>query len=337
MEGTYKGKVLGVGSPVTDLLAQVDDAFVASLHGAKGGMELVTPEVMADIIARLKGTTLRAPGGSAGNTTFALARLGASCSFLGKLGKDDDGDYYRSSFQALGGDGSRFKYTLDRASARCVSLITPDGERTMRTDLGAALLLSPDEISPADFAGIYLAHIEGYLLFNPDLAQKVIRSAKEAGCLVSLDLGSFEVVRAAGSMLSSLLENYVDIVFANEDEAEAFCNEENPLVALGQLNKYCKVAAVKLGADGAWLQERGEAPVRVHSVPVKAENVIDTTGAGDYWAAGFLYGYLRGLPLLACGRIGSVLGAAVVQQIGAQLPEAVWQEVCASVDALSKG
>lgn len=334
MEAQFKGPVLGVGSPVVDLLAQVNDKFIASIHGAKGGMELVTPEVMEQIIAKLGSTTLRAPGGSAGNTTFVLARLGAACSFLGKLGKDEDGEYYLNSFQELGGDINRFKFTFDRSSARCVSLITPDGERTMRTDLGAALLLSPDEISPADFEGVYLAHIEGYLLFNPDLAQKVVRCAHEAGCLVSLDLGSFEVVRATSSMLLSLLEEYVDIVFANEDEAEAFCGNSDPLAALAELSKCCRIAAVKLGADGAWVQEHDGAPVRVRPVAVQPGNVLDTTGAGDYWAAGFLYGILRGLPVARCGDIGSVLGAAVVQQIGAQLPAMVWDEVIAKIDSL---
>jgi len=325
MEGNFRGRMLGVGSPVVDLLAQVDDSFIEGIHGHKGGMELVSPEVMAEIVGKLGSTTVRASGGSAGNTTFALARLGAACSFLGKLGKDDDGEYYQNCFRELGGDCARFKFTFDRASARCVSMITPDGERTMRTDLGAAALLSPDEISPADFAGIYLAHIEGYLLFNPELAQKALASAKEAGCLVSLDLGSFEVVRAAESMLHSLLTRYVDIVFANEDEAEAFTGQKDALHALDALSACCPTAAVKLGAAGAWVKDRGGESVRI--MPVRAENVLDTTGAGDYWAAGFLYGKLRGLPPVACGEIGSILGAAVVQQIGAQLPEAVWAEV----------
>lgn len=336
MERNLRGKVVGVGSPVVDLLAQVGDEFIGSIHGDKGGMELVSPEVMDEIVSRVESTIVRAAGGSAGNTIFALAHLGAACSFVGKLGKDEDGDYYQNCFRTISGDCSRFKFTLDRNTARCVSLITPDGERTMRTDLGAALLLSPDEISVEDFKGIYLAHIEGYLLFNPDLAQKVIRCAKEAGCLVSLDLGSFEVVAAAESMLHSLLSHYVDFVFANEDEAKAFCRHHDPIVALEELNKCCKYAAVKVGAAGAWVKERGCEPV--HVKPRRVAEVLDTTGAGDYWAAGFLYGQLRGLPLAVCGEIGSILGAAVVQQIGAELPDEVWQETAQSVDSvLSKG
>lgn len=317
--------MIGVGSPVVDLLAQVSEEFVADIHGEKGGMELVSAEVMQEISARLKGTTVRAAGGSAGNTTFAMAKLGARCSFLGKLGHDESGDYYRCSFSELSGDCSRFKFSDDTQTAQCISLITPDSERTMRTYLGAALELSDNEISSDDFSGIYIAHIEGYLLFNPDLAQKAISCAKEAGCLVSIDLGSFEVVQAAESMLCSLLENYVDIVFANEDESRAFCGSADPLVGLEKLGEYCDIAVVKIGAEGAWVKQKGEEPVRVE--PVAVESVIDTTGAGDFFAAGFLYGLLRELPVDVCGQVGSLMGARVVEQIGADLPDTIWDTV----------
>ncbi len=330
MDNTFKGTMIGVGSPVVDLLAQVSEDFIKTIHGDKGGMELVSSEVMQEIVNQLNGTIVRAPGGSAGNTTFALAKMGAKCSFLGKLGKDEDGDYYRCSFEKCNGDSSRFKYALDHATARCVSLITPDSERTMRTDLGAALLLDADEITPRDFEGIYLAHIEGYLLFNPALAQKVIQSAKQAGCLVSIDLGSFEVVAASESMLFSLLTNHVDIVFANEDESRAFCGSADPLVGLEELSKCCSVAVVKIGAKGAWVKGEGQEPVKIEPVP--ADSVVDTTGAGDFFAAGFLYGYLRGMTLAECGEIGSLLGAEVVQQIGAGLPETVWDEISKKIN-----
>ena len=147
--------------------------------------------------------------------------MGASCSFLGKIGNCEEGAFYRDSFAKLGGDITRFKVG-SISNGRCLSLVTPDGERTMRTDLGAAMSLSPDEISVSDFVGCTHAHIEGYLLFNESLMLRVIESAKEAGCTISLDLASFEVVNATKSILPGILRNYVDIVFANEEEAAAF-------------------------------------------------------------------------------------------------------------------
>ena len=317
-------KMIGVGSPIVDLLARVSEEFVAGIEGDKGGMELVTPEQIEVLLAQLPSDPFIAPGGSAANTTFALAKVGVPAAFLGKLGEDELATTYRDGFANLGGDTSRFKSTGDAPTARCLSLVTPDSERTMRTELGAAALMSPDEVTAGDFTGCGLAHIEGYLLFNPALAEKVLATAKEAGCTVSLDLGAFEVVRAAGDDLSRLLEQFVDIVYANEDEAEAFTGSKDPVAALDALGKLCEVAAVKLGAEGAIIDGHGE---RVTIEPRKAEQVIDTTGAGDFWAAGFLYGYLHGLPLQTAGSIGSLFGAEVVQHMGVDLEPEAWQRV----------
>lgn len=324
MNPTQTKKLIGVGSPIMDLLAQVDDAFVAGIDGAKGGMELVTPEGMEGLLGAVPGNLVTAPGGSAANTTFALARVGVPCAFLGKLGADDLAAEYRETFEKLGGDVSRFKATDAAPTARCLSLVTPDSERTMRTDLGAAALLAPEEVSASDFTGAALAHIEGYLLFNPALAERVLASAKEAGCEVSLDLGSFEVVHAARDTLSGLLRDYVDIVFANEDEAEAFCGSREPAKALDSLRQHCGIAAAKQGAEGAVIDGHGE---RVTVPARKVATVIDTTGAGDFWAAGFLYGHLHGLPLQTCGMLGSLFGAEVVQHLGVDLGPESWAVV----------
>ena len=317
-------KIIGVGSPIVDLLAQVSEEFVAGIEGDKGGMELVTPEQIEALVGQLSGAPVIAPGGSAANTIFALAKVGVPSAFLGKLGEDALGATYRDAFAALGGDIARFKSTNAAPTARCLSLVTPDSERTMRTELGAAALMAPEEVTADDFAGCALAHIEGYLLFNPALAHQVLSTAKAAGCTVSLDLGAFEVVRAAGDNLPRLLEEFVDIVYANEDEAEAFTGSKDPIAALDALGKLCDIAVVKLGAEGAIIDGRGE---RVTIAPRKAKQVIDTTGAGDFWAAGFLYGYLHGLPLQVAGSIGSLFGAEVVQHMGVDLEPEAWQRV----------
>ncbi len=321
-------KVIGVGSPIVDRLAQVPEAFVASIDGAKGGMELVDHTTLAGLINRVDVPVLRAPGGSAANTTYALAKMGLPAAFLGKIGDDEDGQYYLDAFSAAGGDCARFRRTTDRNTACCLSLVTPDSERTMRTDLGAALLLDPEEIGPEDFAGCAHAHVEGYLLFNRPLTEAVLDAARRAGCTISLDLGSFEVVRAAADVLPALLDEYVDAVFANEDEARVYLGEDNPELALAALGEMCGTVAVKLGARGALLR-RADETARISAIP--ADPVTDTTGAGDCWAAGFLYGWLHDWPLSACGRLGAVLGAETVQYLGALPPEPSWDRIRAEM------
>ena len=319
-----KPTIIGVGNPIVDAIALVEEAYLSQIDGDKGGMVLVNEDIISGLIASLPAAPVPSPGGSAGNTLFALAKMGASCSFLGKIGNCEEGAFYRDSFAKLGGDITRFKVG-SVSNGRCLSLVTPDGERTMRTDLGAAMSLSPDEISVSDFVGCTHAHIEGYLLFNESLMLRVIESAKEAGCTISLDLASFEVVNATKSILPGILRNYVDIVFANEEEAAAFTdiNEDYSAMAL-ELAEHCEIAAVKVGAHGSYIAHGGS----VEKIePVFAERVIDTTGAGDLWAAGFLFGWTQDRPLPECAKIGSILGAAVVQEQGSTLPQKVWQDI----------
>lgn len=324
--------VIGVGSPIVDLVAEVSDEFLLSILGGKGGMELIDTATMISILSLLDREPVRAPGGSAGNTTFALARLGMRCAFLGKIGDDENGAYYRAAFHQAGGDCSRFKMDGVEATARCISLVTPDSERTMRTHLGAAMNLGAGEIVIDDFQGCRHAHIEGYLLFNRELLMAVLNTAKEAGCTVSLDLGSFEVVESARDLLPEILDRYVDIVFANEDEAACFCGSRDITAGLVSLNRHCAVVAVKKGRDGAWLTNDSDS-FHVPAVPV--ETVLDTTGAGDFWAAGFLYGYLGGYPISTCGRFGAILGAQVVQCMGAALSEEQWKQIAHSFTSIT--
>lgn len=317
-------KVVGVGSPIVDLLAHVDEAFLNTCAGTKGGMELVDDSFLCGLLEKLVERPALAAGGSAANTVFALARLGLPAAFIGKLGRDAMGRHYLDEFERLRGDRSRFKYCDGSATARCLSLITPDGERTMRTCLGAAAHMAAADIAAADFEGFDHAHIEGFLLFNPDLTRAALQAARAAGCTVSLDLGSFEVVRAAGPALRDLLKESVDMVFANEEEAEAFCGTSDPEHALDELAALCSTAVVKLGAAGSLIQD---ASGRIAVEALRVSPVVDTTGAGDFWAAGFLYGKLNGLPSAECGRLGSLLGAAVVQHLGADLPPECWRAV----------
>ncbi|AQT68818.1 putative sugar kinase YdjH [Anaerohalosphaera lusitana] len=317
-------KITGVGSPIMDLLSHVPDEFVSTHAGEKGGMALVDHDAMEALLSRLDEFPKLAAGGSAANTIFALARLETPCGFVGKLGDDAQAKEYLQHFEKFGGDTSGFKFCTKDATARCLSLVTPDYERTMCTCLGAAANLAPDEISISDFEGYSHVHLEGYLLFNQDLIKAILKHAKDAGCTVSLDLGSFQIVESFKDLVTELLDKYVDIVFANEDEAEAFSGSKDPEESLKLLGKYCDIAVVKLGAEGSFIQNT-EGKVKVVANPV--ESVVDTTGAGDYWAAGFLCGYLRGYPMNVCGEMGSILGAEVVQQLGAELPDDRWSAV----------
>lgn len=317
-------ELVGVGNPIIDVLAQVPETFLETVGGEKGGMVLTDAETLGKWMAELPEPFSEAPGGSAGNTVFAAARLGLKTTFIGKTGNDSGGTFYRERLEALGGDASRFKSGAV-PNGRCLSLITPDSERTLRTDLGAAATLSPAEVTPADFIGCGHAHIEGYLLFNPDLMTTVLKAAKAAACTISVDLASFEVVEASRDILGDLLRDYVDIVFANEDEAAAFLGKRLPegdmAVALAD---FCDLAVVKAGAQGAWLARGTEV---LHSPAIPNITAIDTTGAGDYWAAGFLAGWLRGKPLPVCSNWGARLGAEIVKVIGAELPDDTWEAI----------
>ncbi|NCG08603.1 MAG: adenosine kinase [Verrucomicrobia bacterium] len=325
-----KKKIIGVGSPVVDTIALVDDAFLDNVNGDKGGMLLVESTELGSMLNNLPAGSIRAPGGSAGNTLFALARMGAPAALLGKLGNCSIAEFYLEQFKHHGGETSRFKHG-SIPNGHCLSLVTPDGERTMRTDLGAAMTLSPEEINVPDFEGYEFAHLEGYLLFNEALMRKVLESAKTAGCTISLDLASFEVVQATSAVLPDILESYVDIVFANEEEASAFTGIQDDYPAMARaLHQHCDVAAVKIGARGSFVAQNGE----VHTIdPVQAKQVIDTTTAGDLWAAGFLYGWLEGRPATECAHLGSQLGAAVVQQQGSVLQHDVWTELLQAINA----
>ncbi len=326
MLNTYE--LIGVGSPIIDILAQVPDSFLENVGGEKGGMVLTDGGSLAEWISQLPGAYTQTPGGSSGNTIFAAAKMGLKTTFIGKIGQGQGGEFYKDSLKSLGGDVSHFK-TGSVANGRCLSLITPDGERTMRTDLGAAATLAPDEVTPADFIGSSHAHIEGYLLFNPDLMMAVLNSAKETNCHISLDLASFEVVHAAQDSLPGILRDYVHLVFANEEEASAFLGESLPPEEMAKkLAEYCDLAVVKAGANGAWLV-RGDEVLFAPALP--GITAIDTTGAGDYWAAGFLAGWIHGKPLDTCAKWGARLGAEIVQVIGAELPEETWDSILADI------
>ncbi|MES2696382.1 MAG: adenosine kinase [Verrucomicrobiota bacterium] len=328
--------LIGVGSPIMDLTARVPDEFLAkNVAGEKGGMVLVDDVEMGRIVSLLDGEPAYSTGGSAANATYNAARLGLRSTFLGKVGNDNLSRVYRDAFAKAGVDGARFKLAPDLNNARSLIMVTPDAQRTMRTSLAAAMTLSPTEITAADFASCKHAHIEGYLVFNQALADAVLAAARAAGCTTSLDLSSFEVVNASRQWLFSQFKRGIDVVFANEDEIRALFQDQTSdySVLAKKLADLGVLAAVKIGKDGAWIAQ----DAALHRIdPVAVATVVDTNGAGDAWAAGFLYGYLRGWPLPKCGALASLIGSETVMHMGPIIPDTHWQLIRPRALALGK-
>ena len=311
--------LLGVGSPLLDILVQVEEPFLKTIPGEKGGMLMVDADFQQSVLDRLPGNPRRVPGGSAGNTVFALARLGLDVAMFGKLGDDANGDFYRARFRELGGSDAEFVTTGEAPTGTCLSLITPDAERTMRSSLAASLLLRIDEAEKVDFSAYDWVYIEGYMFYSAVLPT-VMRRAKAAGCRIGLDLASFEVVRDFREDLPDILRNYVDIVLANEEEAAALFDGLTTEEQLDRLASWCDIAAIKLGRRGALIR-RGNETAKVPAQLV--EEPVDTTAAGDLWAAGFLYGVLRERPLMEAAWYGSLISS----EVGSELPEPAWNEI----------
>ncbi|NRA36507.1 MAG: adenosine kinase, partial [Planctomycetes bacterium] len=236
-------ELIGVGSPLVDLLLEVDDAFLeAHVDGAKGGMALVDGADIAACIGQQRKKPKQAPGGAAANTTVGCAQLGIHSAFIGSCGDDEYAEYFKDALKDQRCE-ARLVTAAEQHTGHVLSLITPDAERTMRTTLGAAGMLDPAYFTADIFAGAKVVMLEGYTLFNPGLTRAIATAAKEAGCELALDMASFEVVNANREILDDLLNNYVDIVFANEDEALAW-NDQGIEAALNDLASRCKLAIV---------------------------------------------------------------------------------------------
>ena len=325
-------KILGVGSPLVDELINVDDAFLKEhVSGAKGGMEMVAPEQITKLTETFGKAPEQAPGGSAGNTIFALAKMGVDCAMLGKLGEDAAGDFYREAFKGNGGSDAYFLRTADAPTGKCLSIVTPDAERTMRSALGASLLLQEQEIEKADFTPFDLVYIEGYMLFSP-VFDLLLRRVKEAGCRIGFDLASFEVVGIfKEKLLNEVLPQYVDLIFANEEEGAALLGEMPPEMMADKLSTICETAVVKSGVRGSVAVRGGE---KAFIPALVVEHPVDTTAAGDLYAAGFIRGLAANAPLEKCGAIGSLISSEVVKVFGSVPGQEAWNKVFEEIKGL---
>lgn len=323
-------RILGIGSTLVDILSQIPNEDVLhQLNLPKGSMTYVKIEDAVKIgeqLARQYGSQ-RAAGDSAANTMSGLARLGAQSGFLTKMGKDEMGDFFTNEMTRTGVEMLALK--SDTPTGRVIAMVTPDGERTFATCLGASIELSPDDIKPELFDGWDIFYIEGYLVANPNMLRKAISTAKDKGLKIAIDLASYNVVEESHDFLLELINDYVDIVFANEQEALALTGMQ-PEEALHYLAERCEIAVVKIGAKGALIQH-GDQLVTIG--PMKAD-VVDTTGAGDMWAAGFLAGLVKNEPLEKCGKMGAIVAANIIEVIGAKMDEARWEKIHAAIAKL---
>jgi sugar/nucleoside kinase (ribokinase family) len=315
-----KYEILGVGNPLLDHLLQVSPEYLDSISGEKYGMEIISYQDMIQLIEKSGSIPKLVAGGSCANAVKGLASLGRKCALAGKIGSDPNGEKVIKVLQDLGVVPLVSYTTTPTAHATC--LITPDGKRTCRTYLGAATEMVPEDLDPIYFRGVKLVHIEGYSLLYPGLTKRAMELAKESGALVSFDLGSFEVVETYSPLIRDMIEKYVDITFSNEDEILSLTGK-HPEEGCKELQKISPIAVVMMGKHGCWVADSN------HHVkcPAFVVEPIDTTGAGDLFASGFLHGYLSGMDIETCSRWGSIIARAVVQVVGAEIPVDQWPQI----------
>ena len=316
-------KIIGLGNALVDILVKMgDDNLLQELNLPKGSMQLIdekTFKLVGEKFQTLK--TRRSTGGAAGNTIDALAILGAQPGFIGKVGDDELGKYYADSMKADGVDVHLLNGELPTGVAS--TFVSADGERTFATHLGSASTLRAEDLTRDLFEGYTYLFIEGYLLQDHALILRAMQLAKEVGLKICLDMASYNIVLEERDFFDMLITQYVDIVFANESEAEAFTGKE-PKEALHEIVSKCSIAIVKARIDGSYIK-KGTECVQVPAPPV--EHVIDTTGAGDYYAAGFMYGLTCGYSLEKCAQISTILAGEVIQVLGTELSAEQWDEI----------
>ena len=322
-------KILGIGSALVDILTQIpNEQILNELNLPKGSMTYVNAQTSVEIGKKLAhlGNQM-ASGGSAANTMSGLAQLGVEAGFLSKIGRDEVGEFFAKQMTETHVKPLMLK--SDTPSGRVQALVTADGERTFATCLGAAAEMCADDIQPELLQGWDIFYVEGYLVANPTMLRKAIETAKAQGMTIAIDLASYNVVEESRDFLLELVNNYVDIVFANEKEAFALTGME-PEAALHYISERCDIAVVKVGAKGAFVQ-RGNEVITIS--PMKAD-VVDTTGAGDMWAAGFLAGLVKGENLQKCGMMGAIVAKNIIEVMGAKMDEARWEKIHTSIASL---
>ena len=315
-------KVLGIGNALLDILLRLEDDNTLTETGIqKGAMDLIQENQMKAIHQAQAGLNRKeAPGGSVCNTMRAMAYLGAEVGYTGKVGTDQRGAFYEKTIRNAGVTPHIVR--TEGISGCSTILISPDGERTMATFLGPAATLTATEIAETTFNEYDCVYIEGYLISNEALFLPVLQRAKNAGLKIALDLSNFNIVNAYKDLLSEVIPQYVHILFSNESEATAYTGLKAK-EAVQKISEQVDISVVTIGEKGALVGRQG---AKIH-IPATGSNPVDTTGAGDNFAAGFLYGLTKETSLRQAAQIGSLLAGQVINTIGSQIPDEHWCQI----------
>jgi sugar/nucleoside kinase (ribokinase family) len=315
LQGAARFDVVGIGNALVDVIAHAPDSFLSEHELVKGWMDLIDTDRAVHLYQAL-GSAVEMSGGSAANTMCGVASFGGSAAYIGKVNDDELGEVFGHDMLAVGVQFSPGAYDNAVPTGRCIIVVTPDAERTMNTYLGASSLLAISDVDEQAVAEGRVLYMEGYLYDRPE-AKLAFRHAAgiahDAGRMVSLTLSdSFCVDRHRDDFLS-LVDDEVDLLFGNENELMALYQTETFDESIAALRKQCPLAAITIGSKGSIIVTADEL-IEVPVVPVR--RVIDTTGAGDLYAAGFLFGLTAGAPLLEAGHFGSIAAAEVISHVG---------------------
>ncbi len=318
----YMKGIIGIGNAITDIMTLLpNDELLQKINFPKGSMQMVDENIIGKVetlVNHLPKTITS--GGSVANTMYGIASLKFPSAYIGKIGNDEIGNFFKNDMEKQGVKCFFSPSTLH--SGKAIAMVTPDSERTFATYLGAASEMTPADINPEWLNDYQILHIEGYLVFNTELLNYLAEVAKTKNMLISYDLASYNIVESNIDFIRNFINKYVDIVFANEEEATAFTQQE-PRKAIHEIAEMCSYAIVKLGSKGSLIKHDG----KLYEIPTIKVNSIDTTGAGDWYASGFLYGLCNCLSMEKSGQIASLLGSNVIQHIGAKIPQNILNDI----------
>jgi sugar/nucleoside kinase (ribokinase family) len=317
--------VLGIGNAIVDVISRADDGFLTKHELVKGSMTLID-EARAEALYAAMGPGVEVSGGSCGNTMAGVASFGGKGAYVGKVRDDQLGGVFGHDLKATGVSFETPRATAGPATARCLILVTPDAQRTMNTYLGACTGLGPNDIDVARVGSAQVTYVEGYLWDAPAAKQAVVKAfdaAHAAGRLVSITLSDSFCVDRYREEFRALIRDKVDILFGNEAEIKSLYQVDTFEAALEATRKEAKIAALTRSEKGSVVVRGSE----THAVPAASvAKVIDTTGAGDLYASGFLFGYTHGKPLAECARLGAIAAAEIISHVGAR-PERPLREL----------
>lgn len=323
-------KVLGIGNALVDLLVKIDnESILEKLELPKGSMTLIDDAGLKTIKNEVKDfATKKVTGGSVANTINGLAALGVDTAYIGKVGKGDSGIFFENDMKQNGVATHLLK--SETPTGRAFALVSPDGERTFGTFLGAAIEMTAEDLTHEPYKDADIFYAEGYLVQNKTLIEEAMKMAKDQGLLVAIDMASYNVVEANKEFMRHLLSEYVDIVFANEEEALAFCDTKDSCEAASILSELVSIAVVKIGPHGSYVKS-GD---KIYRAGIYGNKAVDKTGAGDSYAAGFIYGLIHDLDLGKCARIGAYIADHVIATTGAKLNKTVWEKIIGDIESL---